>query len=123
MIEIFENILCLGPVTIDQVDPQGNFIVVDNSGSNGKNQEMKGWTIRRKVDLKEDIIYKFPDSYVLAARTRVRILSRTASKGSISDREVLVADGVQTWGVGSNMSTRLLDAGGEEKAILTQRFQ
>jgi len=110
------------PVTIDQVDPQGNFIVIENSGAAGKDQEMKGWTIRRKVDLKEDIIYKFPDTYVLKARSRVRILSRTASKTSISDREVLVAEGVQTWGVGTNMSTRLLDAGGEEKALLNQRF-
>jgi intermediate filament protein if len=111
-----------GPVTIDQVDPQGNFIVVENSGAAGKNQEMKGWTIRRKVDTREDIIYKFPDTFVLAARSRVRILCRTASKGTINEREVLVAEGVQTWGVGASMSTRLLDAGGEEKAVLTQKF-
>jgi hypothetical protein len=115
--------LSLGPVTIDQVDPQGNFIVIENAGSTTKDQELKGWSIRRKVDSKEDIVYKFPDNYVLRARTRVRILSRTASKGSSSDREVLVAEGVQTWGVGQNMSTRLVDETGQEKAVLNQKFQ
>jgi len=84
---------------------------------------MKGWTLRRKIDSSPEIIYKFPDSYVLKSRSRLRILSRTASKGSISEREVLVAEGVQTWGVGSNMTTRLVDASGEEKALFNQRFQ
>jgi chromosome segregation ATPase len=112
-----------GPVTIDQVDPQGNFIVIENAGSTGKDQDMKGWTLRRKVDLKDDIIYKFPDNYTLKSRSRVRLLSRTASRSSSNEREVLVAEGVQTWGTGTNMVTRLLDANGDEKALFNQKFQ
>ena len=69
------------------------------------------------------IVYKFPDNYVLKPRSRLRILSRTASRGSISEKEVLVADSVQTWGTGSNMNTKLVDANGEEKALFNQRFQ
>ncbi|CAF2761320.1 unnamed protein product [Rotaria sp. Silwood2] len=112
-----------GPVTIDQVDPQGNFIVIENAGSTGKDQELKGWTLRRRVDNNSEIVYRFPDNFVLKSRTRVRILSRTASKSSISEREVLVADGVQNWGTGTNMITRLADANGDEKAVFNQKFQ
>lgn len=112
-----------GPIAIDQVDPQGNFIVIENAGSSGKDQDMKGWTLRRKIDSKDDIVYKFPDNFVLKSRSRIRILSRNASKGSINDRETLVAEGVQTWGTGSNMVTRLLDANGDEKALFNQKFQ
>ncbi len=113
----------LGPIAIDQVDPQGNFIVIENAGSTGKDQDMKGWTLRRKIDLKDDIVYKFPDNFALKSRSRIRILSRNASKGSINEKETLVADGVQTWGTGSNMVTRLLDANGDEKALFNQKFQ
>jgi len=112
-----------GPIAIDQVDPQGNFIVIENAGSTGKDQDMKGWTLRRKIDTKDDIVYKFPDNFVLKSRSRIRILCRNASQGSINERETLVAEGVQTWGTGSNMVTRLLDANGDEKALFNQKFQ
>jgi hypothetical protein len=35
----------------------------------------------------------------------------------------LVADGIQTWGTGTNMVTRLVDANGDEKALYNQKFQ
>ena len=115
--------ICLGPIAIDQVDPQGNFIVIENAGSTGKDQEMKGWQLRRQIDSKDDIIYRFPDNFVLKSRSRIRILSRNASKGSINEKETLLAEGVQTWGTGTNMVTRLVDATGEEKALFNQKFQ
>jgi hypothetical protein len=113
----------LGPVAIDQVDPQGNFIVIENAGSAGKDQELKGWSLRRKIDSKDDIVYKFPDNFVLKSRSRIRILSRNASKGTTNEKETLVAEGVQTWGTGTTMVTRLVDANGEEKALFNQKFQ
>jgi len=112
-----------GPIAIDQVDPQGNFVVIENAGSTGKDQEMKGWSLRRRIDAKDEIVYRFPENFVLKSRSRIRILSRNASRGSINERETLVAEGVQTWGTGTNMVTRLLDANGEEKAIFNQKFQ
>jgi len=84
---------------------------------------LKGWTIRRRVDLKDEIVYKFPDNFVLKSRSRVRILSRNASRGTINREETLTADSVQTWGTGTNMATRLLDAAGDEKALFNQKFQ
>lgn len=112
-----------GPIAIDQVDPQGNFIVIENGGSTGKEQDMKGWTIRRKVDSKDEIVYKFPDNFTLKSRSRIRIISRNASRGSINERETLIADNVQTWGTGTNMVTRLVDGNGDEKAVFNQKFQ
>jgi len=111
-----------GPIAIDQVDPQGNFIVIENAGSPGKDQDMKGWSIRRKIDAKPEIVYKFPDNFVLKARSRIRILSRTASTGSVNEKETLKSD-VQSWGTGITMGTRLLDGSGEEKALFNQKFQ
>ena len=40
---------------------------------------------------------------------------------SIGDR--LIADRIDTWGIGQKMITRLIDDNNEEKAIITQIFQ
>jgi len=112
-----------GPIAIDQVDPQGNFIVVENAGSTGKDQDMKGWTLRRRIDNKDEIVYTFPNNFVLKSRSRIRIVCRNASKSQTNEKETLVAEGVQTWGTGTNMVTRLLDGSGEEKALFNQKFQ
>jgi hypothetical protein len=84
---------------------------------------MKGWTLRRKIDSNSEIVYNFPNNFVLKSRSRIRILCRNASKSQINEKETLLAEGVQTWGTGTNMVTRLLDANGEEKALFNQKFQ
>jgi len=86
---------------------------------------MNGWTIRRKIDNNTDLVYNFPQNFILKSKSRIRILCRNASKGqSLSDKEQpLIAEGVQTWGIGTNMVTRLIDAQGEEKALFNQKFQ
>ncbi|CAF0917683.1 unnamed protein product [Didymodactylos carnosus] len=109
-----------GPISIEQVDPQGNFIVVENQGSSGKDQPMRGWSLKRRID-QQEIIYQFPSDFVLKSRHRIRIFARTASRDA--DRDSLVADGVQTWGIGKTMLTSLLDERGEEKAQFNQKFQ
>ena len=123
IINIYWFSFYLGPIAIDQVDPQGNFIVIENAGSTGKDQDLKGWTLRRKIDAKDDNVYKFPDNFVLKSRARLRILSRNASKGTINEKETLVAENIPTWGTGTVMFTRLIDANGEEKALFNQKFQ
>ena len=114
---------CLGPIGIDQVDRQGNFIVIENAGSTGKDQDMKGWSLPRKIDSKDEIVYEFPDNFVLKSRSRLRILSRNASNDSIDEIETLVAERVQTWDTGTNMVTKLMDANGDERALFNQKLQ
>ncbi|CAF0858268.1 unnamed protein product [Didymodactylos carnosus] len=110
-----------GPISIEQIDPQGNFIVVENQGSSGKDQEMRGWSLKRRIDQNPEIVYQFPSNFTLKSRSRIRIFARNASRGA--DRDSLVADGVQTWGTGNSMVTHLLDEKGEEKAVFNQKFQ
>ncbi|CAF4235863.1 unnamed protein product [Adineta steineri] len=58
---------------------------------------MKNWSIRRKIDSNEDIVYKFPDNFVLQSRSCVRIFSRNGRKGLVNQKEALVADNIPTW--------------------------
>ncbi|CAF1290309.1 unnamed protein product, partial [Adineta steineri] len=110
-------------IAFERIDPQGNFIVIENAGSIGKDQDMTNWSIRRKIDSKDYIVYKFPDNFVLQSRSRVYVLSGIGRKSSFVHREALVADNIPTWDTGTNMCTRLLDANGDEKALFNQKYK
>jgi len=84
---------------------------------------LQNWTIRRQVDQQPEIIYQFPSGFSLRSRQTVRIFSKRSpySAKAIGDR--LIADRIDTWGIGQKMVTRLIDDNNEEKAIITQIFQ
>ncbi|CAF4124891.1 unnamed protein product [Adineta steineri] len=122
-IQIFSLLHIISDIAFERIDPQGNFIVIENVGSIGRDQDMKNWSIRRKIDSKDDIVYKFPDNFVLQSRSCVRIFSRNGSIGLVNQKEALVADNIPTWGTDSHMVTRLLDANGDERALYDEKFQ
>jgi len=84
---------------------------------------LNNWTIRRQIDQQPEIIYQFPSAFSLRSRQIVRIFSKrsTYSAKAIGDR--LIADRIDTWGIGQKMVTRLIDDNNEEKAIIIQIFQ
>ncbi|CAF1514994.1 unnamed protein product, partial [Adineta steineri] len=116
-IQIFSLLHIISDTAFERIDPQGNFIVIENAGSIGKDQNMKNWSIRRKIDSKEDIVYKFSDNFVLQSGSCVRIFSQNGSIGLVNQKEALVADNIPTWCTDSHKVTRLLDANGGDFAI------
>jgi len=66
-----------------------NYIVVQNiSASNKNNQNMTGWSIKKKpIDMNKNnnkLVYEFPDHFILKIRVPVRILARNTSKKSLA---------------------------------------
>ncbi|CAF1500120.1 unnamed protein product [Adineta steineri] len=112
-----------GDIAFERIDPQRDFIAIKNAAAICNDQAMKNWTIRRKIDFKEDIVYRFPDNFVLQSGSRICIFSRYGSIGLVNQKEALVADNIPTWGTGSHMVTRLLDANGHENAFYDEKFQ
>jgi len=107
-----------GPVTIDQADPNGDFILLENKGST--NQPLSGWTIRRTIDTEPDIVFQFPDDLVLAAGLRLRVLSRQGRETTGNLRDAILANAIATWGVGDVIETRLFDENNVSKAYYKQ---
>ena len=105
---------------IDQVDPAGEFIVIRNTGSTNESQDLTGWEIRRKIEGKEEVNYRFPDGYQLRPNSRVRVLSRDSKSDTRGQRDTVVAESVPTWGIGTNIETRLFDARREQRASWRQ---
>jgi hypothetical protein len=87
---------------------------------------MVGWTFKRSIDSYQNIIYRFPNDFILKPKSFVKILSRQASQTiySYEKNKILIADSLQTWGVGiKTILNTLIDANGDEKDIIIQTFK
>ncbi|KAK3599243.1 hypothetical protein CHS0354_012853 [Potamilus streckersoni] len=97
-----------GPIAISEVSPEGKFIVLENtsSGPNRREVNLDGWKIKRTVDGKHDYIYPFRN-FTLKAGKKVKILARgSAAEAGLND---LVFRDEDTWGVGSQVTTVLIN--------------
>lgn len=112
-----------GPVSFDSVDLETDSISLVNERFSGNDQSLKNWTIRRQIDEKPEIVFEFPSTFSLRPRQNIRIFAKQSSHSNKAIGDRLVADRVNTWGIGQKMITRLIDDNNEEKAVITQIFQ
>ena len=116
-----------GSLFIRQIDPYGYFIIVEHNGSTtDKEQDMVGWTLKREIDSYRNLIYRFPNDFILKSKSSVKILSRQASQTiySYEKKNILIAESIETWGTGTKtILNRLIDANGDERDILTQTLK
>lgn len=107
-----------GPVSISECSPDGKVIILENTSRN-KDITMTNWVLKRRVDSKEEITYKFPANLVLKANKMVRIWARGHGKENLPTD--LVNKDVENWGMGVNIVTIVLNDVGDEKATHLQK--
>ena len=110
--------LCLGPVGIKEISPDGKFVLIENTGKRG-DQDISKWQIKRKVDNEPDIIYVFPMNTIIGSGKTIKIWSRGHGRQNAPSEFVHEFD----WRSGESMVTRLLSDSGEERALYSQRSQ
>jgi len=112
-----------GSLSFDSVDLESDSVILVNEKYSGNDQSFQNWTIRRQIDEQPEIVYQFPSTFSLRPRQTIRIFAKHSPHSSKSIGDRLMADRIDTWGIGQKMITRLLDDKNEEKAIITQIFQ
>uniref|UniRef100_A0AAF5PWS4 Intermediate filament protein B n=1 Tax=Wuchereria bancrofti TaxID=6293 RepID=A0AAF5PWS4_WUCBA len=108
-----------GNVTIAECDPNGKFIMLENS-HRSKDENLGEHKLRRKLDNRREIVYIIPSNTVLKAGRTMKIWARDQG-GIHSPPESLVYDGENTWGIGANVVTTLINKDGDERATHTQK--
>jgi len=112
-----------GKFDIDQV--QAGFISINNASTNCVDQPLKGWTLVRSLNEGQENIFQFPDTYVLKARTRVRVYSnKVENSSSVQGR--LIATSIPAWastGQGDNVKILLFDEKGINRAQYCETWQ
>lgn len=111
-----------GPVSIGEANPEGKFVMLENNPSAGIRKEISldGWKIRRVIDgnTKKPCEYTFRN-FVLKPNKGVKVFSRNSS--SAAGPNDLVFRDADTWGVGAEVVTTLINERGEEKASHIQK--
>ncbi|KAM3719171.1 Intermediate filament protein [Dirofilaria immitis] len=108
-----------GNVTIAECDPNGKFIMLENS-HRSKDENLGEHKLRRKLDNRREIVYTIPPNTILKAGRTMKIWARDQG-GLHSPPESLVYDGENTWGIGANVVTTLINKDGDERATHTQK--
>ncbi|UJR21411.1 hypothetical protein I4U23_024500 [Adineta vaga] len=112
-----------GPISFDSVDLELDCVILVNEKYSGNEQSFQKWIIRRQIDQEPEIVYQFSPTFYLRPRQTIRILSKNSPNSARSIGDTIIADKIETWGIGRKMVTRLIDNNNEEKAIITQIFQ
>ncbi|CAF0704106.1 unnamed protein product [Brachionus calyciflorus] len=107
-----------GPVSIAECSPDGKVIILENTSRN-KDITMTNWVLKRRVDSKEEITFKFPPNLVLKANKTVRVWARGHGKENLPTD--LVNKDIENWGIGVNVVTIVLNDVGDEKATHLQK--
>jgi intermediate filament protein if len=105
-----------GPIAISDCNSEGTFIVLDNTGR--KDESLEGWKIKRTIDGVDKTEFTFGDAVVIKSSEKLKIWAQGARPAeAVDDLEYSEA----TWGVGSNITTRLVNPVGEDRATHIQK--
>ena len=110
--------LFLGPINIYVCSPDGKFIQLENS-SKAQDIDLTGWRLLRKVDNLPEITYSFPHNVILGSQKYVKISARGQGKERSPFELVLPTN--DSWGVGWNCFTRLVDDHNSEQSTFVEK--
>ncbi|ESO10791.1 hypothetical protein HELRODRAFT_185279 [Helobdella robusta] len=107
----------LGPISISTCTPDGKLIELENTGT--KEENIEGWKIVRVVDGRDQPEFKLDSRFSSLKRgQKVGIYARGAKPKNAGARDIEA--NFESWGIGAQATTRLIDADGNEKATHTQ---
>jgi intermediate filament protein if len=107
-----------GPTAIGDCSPDGKFVTLENTGR--KEESLGGWKITRNIDGQETVSYTLDANFLLKPGAKVKFwASKSAPAGASPDTDVQTD--VASWEVGNNITTKLVNPSGEDRATHVQR--
>ncbi|XP_041826042.1 lamin-B1 [Melanotaenia boesemani] len=118
-VSIAHSASATGPICIDEVDTDGKFICLHNSGD--EDQAMVGYEMTKTIG-NATATYKFTPKYVLKAGQKVMVWASDAGVSSKPPTD-LVWKNQSSWGSGEDVSVVLMNPQGEEVAKRTTTYR
>jgi len=97
-----------GPVSISECAADGRYVALENTGR--KEESLSGWRLKRVIDGMEKADQTL-DKLSLRPGGKVKIFSAGQRPGNASPSDIEV--NLQTWGIGANITTKLINPAGE----------
>ncbi|XP_053700935.1 lamin-B1 isoform X1 [Synchiropus splendidus] len=118
-VSIAHSASATGPIVVDEIDTDGKFISLQNTGD--EEQAMVGFELTKKIG-NSTASYKFTPKYVLKAGQKVTIWTSDAGVSSKPPTD-LVWKNQTSWGSGADVHVALSNAQGEEVAMRTTTYK
>ncbi|CAK6972267.1 lamin-B1 [Scomber scombrus] len=118
-VSIAHSASATGPICIDEIDTDGKFISVQNSGE--EDQAMVGYEMIKTIG-NVTATYKFTPKYVLKAGQKVMVWASDAGVSSKPPSD-LVWKNQSSWGSGEDVHVVLINPQGEEVAKRTTTYK
>jgi intermediate filament protein if len=106
-----------GPVSIPECAPDGKYITIENTGR--KDEVIGQWTIKRNIDGKDNTDFVFEPDFTIKPGTKVKVWAKGSKPENAPEGDIEGNDA--TWGVGANITTKLTNPGGEDRATHIQK--
>lgn len=117
-VSIAHSASATGPICIDEIDTDGKFISLQNSGD--EDQAMVGYELVKTIG-DETATYKFTPKYVLKAGQKVTVWASDAGVSSKPPSD-LVWKNQSSWSTGEDVQVGLINPQGEEVAKRTTTY-
>ncbi|XP_037608975.1 lamin-B1 isoform X1 [Sebastes umbrosus] len=118
-VSIAHSASATGPICVDEIDTDGKFICLVNSGD--EDQAMVGFEMIKTIE-NATATYKFTPKYVLKAGQKVTVWASDAGVGSKPPTD-LVWKNHSSWGSGVDVHVVLINPQGEEVAKRTTTYK
>lgn len=107
-----------GALAVPDCPPDGRYVRLENTGK--KEENIEGWSIVRNVDGREQAPWVLgPEFRAVQAGQKITIYAKGSKPASAPKTDLEMEK--ETWGIGSQVVTRLVNQEGEERASLTQK--
>jgi len=106
-----------GPVSIMECSADGKYVCLENTSR--KDESIDGWRINRVIDGVEKANLTLPNNLVVKGNTKVKIWAH-GKKDSTAGSSDIEAN-IDTWGIGANITTKLINKNNEDRATHIQK--
>ncbi|CAM9905547.1 unnamed protein product [Lampetra planeri] len=103
-----------GVIAVEEIDAGGRFVKLINDSQ--QDQAVGGWTVKRSIHGRADIVYKFTGRTIVKAGDGITIWAGGAGVQHNPPRDLLMKQHT-TWGSGDEVRVVVLNANGEEVAM------
>lgn len=105
-----------GPVSISECAADGKFICLENTGRREEN--LSGWSLQRVIDGQSRGDFTMPHGFSIPPGRKVKVWAK-GQKTNPGPNDI--ESNQTTFGVGANITTKLANQGGEDRATHIQR--
>jgi len=106
-----------GPIAIQECSPDGKFVVIENTGR--KDEPIGEWVVKRNIDGQDRPEVKLGADTIMKPGSKIKIWAKGTKPQNAAEGDIECNQ--NSWGIGANITTKLANPTGEDRATHIQK--